>query len=48
MNIKIIKFYDMFNMFLVVVVVLYMYNLVIGVVVGVLVNVLWIKFEGIV
>lgn len=38
----------MFNMFLVVVVVLYMYNLVIGVVVGVLVNVLWIKFKGIV
>ncbi len=47
MNIKKIKLYDTLNMFLVVAVVLYTHNLAIGVVVGVLVNALWIKSEGI-
>ncbi|WP_187907113.1 SulP family inorganic anion transporter [Helicobacter pylori] len=47
MNIKKIKLYDTLNMLLVVVVVLYTHNLAIGVVVGVLVNALWIKSEGI-
>ncbi len=46
-NIKKIKLYDTLNMLLVVVVVLYTHNLAIGVVVGVLVNALWIKSEGI-
>ncbi|GAA7650262.1 SulP family inorganic anion transporter [Helicobacter pylori] len=46
-NIKKIKLYDTLNMFLVVAVVLYTHNLAIGVVVGVLVNALWIKSEGI-
>ncbi|GAA9691368.1 SulP family inorganic anion transporter [Helicobacter pylori] len=46
-NIKKIKLYDTLNMFLVVAVVLYTHNLAIGVVVGVLVNVLWIKSKGI-
>ncbi|WQX92764.1 SulP family inorganic anion transporter [Helicobacter pylori] len=47
MNIKAIKLYDTLNMLLVVAVVLYTHNLAIGVVVGVLVNALWIKSEGI-
>ncbi|GAA7142399.1 SulP family inorganic anion transporter [Helicobacter pylori] len=47
MNIKKIKLYDTLNMLLVVAVVLYTHNLAIGVVVGVLVNALWIKSEGI-
>ncbi|MBH0294415.1 SulP family inorganic anion transporter [Helicobacter pylori] len=47
MNIKKIKLYDTLNMLLVVVVVLYTHNLAIGVVVGVLVNALWIKSKGI-
>ncbi|WP_201737695.1 SulP family inorganic anion transporter [Helicobacter pylori] len=47
MNIKKIKFYDTLNMLLVVAVVLYTHNLAIGVVVGVLVNALWIKSKGI-
>ncbi len=47
MNIKKIKLYDTLNMLLVVAVVLYTYNLAIGVVVGVLVNALWIKSKGI-
>ncbi|RVZ80446.1 SulP family inorganic anion transporter [Helicobacter pylori] len=47
MNIKKIKLYDTFNMLLVVAVVLYTHNLAIGVVVGVLVNALWIKSKGI-
>ncbi len=47
MNIKRIKFYDTLNMLLVVAVVLYTHNLAIGVVVGVLVNALWIKSKGI-
>ncbi|MCQ2948472.1 SulP family inorganic anion transporter [Helicobacter pylori] len=47
MNIKTIKLYDTLNMLLVVAVVLYTHNLAIGVVVGVLVNALWIKSEGI-
>ncbi|MGL2827272.1 SulP family inorganic anion transporter [Helicobacter pylori] len=47
MNIKTIKFYDTLNMLLVVAVVLYTHNLAIGVVVGVLVNALWIKSKGI-
>ncbi len=47
MNIKKIKLYDTLNMFLVVAVVLYTHNLAIGVVVGVLVNALWIKSKGI-
>ncbi|GAA8890033.1 SulP family inorganic anion transporter [Helicobacter pylori] len=46
-NIKKIKLYDTLNMLLVVAVVLYTHNLAIGVVVGVLVNVLWIKSKGI-
>ncbi|WP_183011330.1 SulP family inorganic anion transporter [Helicobacter pylori] len=46
-NIKTIKLYDTLNMLLVVVVVLYTHNLAIGVVVGVLVNALWIKSKGI-
>ncbi|TPH43210.1 SulP family inorganic anion transporter [Helicobacter pylori] len=46
-NIKKIKLYDTLNMLLVVAVVLYMHNLAIGVVVGVLVNALWIKSKGI-
>ncbi|MGL2625751.1 SulP family inorganic anion transporter [Helicobacter pylori] len=46
-NIKTIKFYDTLNMLLVVAVVLYTHNLAIGVVVGVLVNALWIKSKGI-
>lgn len=46
-NIKKIKLYDTLNMLLVVVVVLYTHNLAIGVVVGVLVNALWIKSKGI-
>ncbi|GAA9913905.1 SulP family inorganic anion transporter [Helicobacter pylori] len=46
-NIKKIKPYDTLNMFLVVAVVLYTHNLAIGVVVGVLVNALWIKSKGI-
>ncbi len=48
MNIKKIKLYDTLNMLLVVAVVLYTHNLAIGVVVGVLVNALWIKSKGIV
>ncbi|OPG59147.1 SulP family inorganic anion transporter [Helicobacter pylori] len=47
MNIKRIKLYDTLNMLLVVAVVLYTHNLAIGVVVGVLVNALWIKSKGI-
>ncbi|WP_024114112.1 SulP family inorganic anion transporter [Helicobacter pylori] len=47
MNIKKIKLYDTLNMLLVVAVVLYTHNLAIGVVVGVLVNALWIKSRGI-
>ncbi|WP_194148833.1 SulP family inorganic anion transporter [Helicobacter pylori] len=47
MNIKKIKIYDTLNMLLVVAVVLYTHNLAIGVVVGVLVNALWIKSRGI-
>ncbi|GAA9279909.1 SulP family inorganic anion transporter [Helicobacter pylori] len=47
-NIKKIKPYDTLNMLLVVAVVLYTHNLAIGVVVGVLVNALWIKSKGIV
>ncbi|EQD91143.1 sulfate permease [Helicobacter pylori PZ5080] len=47
MNIKKIKSYDTLNMLLVVAVVLYTHNLAIGVVVGVLVNALWIKSKGI-
>ncbi|MFB1299864.1 SulP family inorganic anion transporter [Helicobacter pylori] len=47
-NIKKIKLYDTLNMLLVVAVVLYTHNLAIGVVVGVLVNALWIKSKGIV
>ncbi|MGN8482403.1 SulP family inorganic anion transporter [Helicobacter pylori] len=47
MNIKTIKLYDTLNMLLVVTVVLYTHNLAIGVVVGVLVNALWIKSKGI-
>ncbi|MGL2669379.1 SulP family inorganic anion transporter [Helicobacter pylori] len=47
MNIKKIKLYDTLNMLLVVAVVLYTHNLAIGVVVGVLVNALWIKSGGI-
>ncbi|MCQ2835080.1 SulP family inorganic anion transporter [Helicobacter pylori] len=47
MNIKKIKLYDTLNMLLVVAVVLYTHNLAIGVVVGVLVNALWIKSTGI-
>ncbi|WP_162968041.1 SulP family inorganic anion transporter [Helicobacter pylori] len=47
MNIKTIKLYDTLNMLLVVAVVLYTHNLAIGVVVGVLVNALWIKSKGI-
>ncbi|WP_181332063.1 SulP family inorganic anion transporter [Helicobacter pylori] len=46
-NIKKIKLYDTLNMLLVVAVVLYTHNLAIGVVVGVLVNTLWIKSKGI-
>ncbi len=46
-NIKKIKLYDTLNMLLVVTVVLYTHNLAIGVVVGVLVNALWIKSKGI-
>ncbi len=46
-NIKKIKLYDTLNMLLVVAVVLYTRNLAIGVVVGVLVNALWIKSKGI-
>ncbi|WQY54649.1 SulP family inorganic anion transporter [Helicobacter pylori] len=46
-NIKRIKLYDTLNMLLVVAVVLYTHNLAIGVVVGVLVNALWIKSKGI-
>ncbi|GAA7423049.1 SulP family inorganic anion transporter [Helicobacter pylori] len=46
-NIKKIKPYDTLNMLLVVAVVLYSHNLAIGVVVGVLVNALWIKSKGI-
>ncbi len=46
-NIKKIKLYDTLNMLLVVAVVLYTHNLAIGVVVGVLVNALWIKSKGI-
>ncbi len=45
-NIKTIKPYDTLNMLLVVAVVLYTHNLAIGVVVGVLVNALWIKSKG--
>ncbi|WP_162981553.1 SulP family inorganic anion transporter [Helicobacter pylori] len=47
MNIKKIKLYDTLNMLLVVAVVLCTHNLAIGVVVGVLVNALWIKSKGI-
>ncbi|OOQ31909.1 sulfate permease [Helicobacter pylori] len=47
MNVKTIKLYDTLNMLLVVAVVLYTHNLAIGVVVGVLVNALWIKSRGI-
>ncbi|WRD11594.1 SulP family inorganic anion transporter [Helicobacter pylori] len=47
MNIKKIKLYDTLNMLLVVAMVLYTHNLAIGVVVGVLVNALWIKSKGI-
>ncbi|GHH39499.1 SulP family inorganic anion transporter [Helicobacter pylori] len=47
MNIKTINLYDTLNMLLVVAVVLYTHNLAIGVVVGVLVNALWIKSKGI-
>lgn len=47
MNVKKIKLYDTLNMLLVVAVVLYTHNLAIGVVVGVLVNALWIKSKGI-
>ncbi|MCH4601940.1 SulP family inorganic anion transporter [Helicobacter pylori] len=47
MNIKKIKLYDTLNMLLVVAVVLYTHNLAVGVVVGVLVNALWIKSKGI-
>ncbi|GAA9268326.1 SulP family inorganic anion transporter [Helicobacter pylori] len=47
MNIKKIKLYDTLNMLLVVAVVLYTHNLAIGVVVGVLVNALWIKSKEI-
>ncbi|RVZ23040.1 SulP family inorganic anion transporter [Helicobacter pylori] len=47
MNIKKIKLYDTLNMLLVVAVVLFTHNLAIGVVVGVLVNALWIKSKGI-
>ncbi|WQT58139.1 SulP family inorganic anion transporter [Helicobacter pylori] len=46
-NIKKIKLYDTLNMLLVVAVVLYTHNLAIGVVIGVLVNALWIKSRGI-
>ncbi|MGL2397777.1 SulP family inorganic anion transporter [Helicobacter pylori] len=46
-NIKKIKLYDTLNMLLVVAVVLCTHNLAIGVVVGVLVNALWIKSKGI-
>ncbi|GAA9506291.1 SulP family inorganic anion transporter [Helicobacter pylori] len=46
-NIKTIKLYDTLNMLLVVAVVLYTHNLAVGVVVGVLVNALWIKSKGI-
>ncbi len=46
-DIKTIKPYDTLNMLLVVAVVLYTHNLAIGVVVGVLVNALWIKSKGI-
>ncbi|MGL2755418.1 SulP family inorganic anion transporter [Helicobacter pylori] len=46
-NIKKIKLYDTLNMLLVVAVVLYTHNLAIGVVVGVLINALWIKSKGI-
>ncbi|WQW46998.1 SulP family inorganic anion transporter [Helicobacter pylori] len=46
-NIKKIKLYETLNMLLVVAVVLYTHNLAIGVVVGVLVNALWIKSKGI-
>ncbi|GAA8534263.1 SulP family inorganic anion transporter [Helicobacter pylori] len=46
-NVKTIKLYDTLNMLLVVAVVLYTHNLAIGVVVGVLVNALWIKSKGI-
>ncbi|WP_162979796.1 SulP family inorganic anion transporter [Helicobacter pylori] len=46
-NIKKIKLYDTLNMLLVVAVVLYTHNLAIGVVVGGLVNALWIKSKGI-
>lgn len=46
-NIKKIKLYDTLDMLLVVAVVLYTHNLAIGVVVGVLVNALWIKSKGI-
>ncbi|ACJ07387.1 sulfate permease [Helicobacter pylori P12] len=46
-NIKKIKLYDTLNMLLDVAVVLYTHNLAIGVVVGVLVNALWIKSKGI-
>ncbi|MGL2857606.1 SulP family inorganic anion transporter [Helicobacter pylori] len=46
-SIKKIKLYDTLNMLLVVAVVLYTHNLAIGVVVGVLVNALWIKSKGI-
>ncbi|MGL2485628.1 SulP family inorganic anion transporter [Helicobacter pylori] len=46
-NIKKIKLYDTLNMLLAVAVVLYTHNLAIGVVVGVLVNALWIKSKGI-
>ncbi len=46
-NIKKIKLYDTLNMLLVVAVVLCTHNLAIGVVVGVLVNALWIKSNGI-
>ncbi|NHA58984.1 SulP family inorganic anion transporter [Helicobacter pylori] len=46
-NVKKIKLYDTLNMLLVVAVVLYTHNLAIGVVVGVLVNALWIKSKGI-
>ncbi len=46
-NIKKIKLYDTLNMLLVVAVVLCTHNLAIGVVIGVLVNALWIKSKGI-
>ncbi|GAA7917033.1 SulP family inorganic anion transporter [Helicobacter pylori] len=46
-NIKKIKLYDTLNMLLVVAVVLCTHNLAVGVVVGVLVNALWIKSKGI-